>query len=51
VPLSAELSADGKRLVVLLAEGEARLYHISDHDFIQAGCAKLRPLTTVAGCQ
>lgn len=51
VPLSAELGADGKQLVVMLSEGEARIYQVGDHDFIQAGCAKLRPLTTVAGCQ
>ncbi len=51
VPLSAELGADGRQLVVMLSEGEARIYQVGDHDFIQAGCAKLRPLTTVAGCQ
>lgn len=44
-PLSAELSADGKQLVILLADGEARLYSVSDRDFISAGCTKLRTMT------
>ena len=42
--------ADGKQLVILLADGEARLYSVSDRDFISAGCTKLRTMTTVPGC-